>query len=147
MLEGEEKRWCISISLPIGKKLQQPCFKRSCYYKSFMLKDEKRDEGICHSFLLLHAVILIRWWGSCLLAHHFWCHCCFLLTSGNDVLGPAKGQQFEDKSLHLPPGRATHDEKERMNSSFFFRVERKTTKIARISKWKFRCIGTFNHFY
>ena len=39
-----------------------------CYYKSFMLKDEKRDERICQSFLLLHAVILITWWDSCLLS-------------------------------------------------------------------------------
>ena len=33
-----------------------------------MLKDEKRDERICQSFLLLHAVILITWWDSCLLS-------------------------------------------------------------------------------
>ena len=120
MLEGEEKRWCQR-----GGELQ-PCLKEhyqkgmhaQCYYQTFMLKDEKRDDRICQSFLLLHAVILITWWDSCKLLH-FWCHCCFLLPSGNDVLGPAKGQQFEDKSLHLPPGRTTHDEKERMNSSFF----------------------------
>ena len=74
----------------------QPCLKEhyqkgmhaQCYYQTFMLKDEKRDDRICQSFLLLHAVILITWWDSCLL--HFWCHCCFLLLSGNDVLGPAK---------------------------------------------------------
>ena len=29
--------------------------------------------------------------ASSVLSHHFWCHCsCFLLPSGNDVLGPAK---------------------------------------------------------
>ena len=75
----------------------QPCLKEhyqkgmhaQCYYQTFMLKDEKRDDRICQSFLLLHAVILITWWDSCKLLH-FWCHCCFLLLSGNDVLGPAK---------------------------------------------------------
>ena len=91
MLEGEEKRWCQR-----GGELQ-PCLKEhyqkgmhaQCYYQTFMLKDEKRDDRICQSFLLLHAVILITWWDSCKLLH-FWCHCCFLLLSGNDVLGPAK---------------------------------------------------------
>ena len=117
--EGKKKDWfvifvlnesCIHVALFIqhtyawrGRKTLmpkrgelQPCLKEhyqkgmhaQCYYQTFMLKDEKRDDRICQSFLLLHAVILITWWDSCLL--HFWCHCCFLLLSGNDVLGPAK---------------------------------------------------------